>query len=62
MHRYNPSQRKLRLKSDNKRTSTKDWGCLFLKGVGGEEKAIGESSCFYKRMQVIPAMPFNKRS
>jgi len=42
MHRYNRSQRKLQLKSDSKRTSIKDLGCLFLKRVEGEEKEVRE--------------------
>lgn len=57
MHRYNPSQRKLHLKSGNKRTSIKDWGCLFLKGVRGEEKAIGESRFFIDTCRLFLQCP-----
>lgn len=62
MHRCNPSQSKLHVKSDSNTTSIKGGVGLFLKGVGGEQKALGESIWFYKHMQVIPAMSFRKRS
>lgn len=43
MHRCNPSQSKLHVKNNSNRASIKGRVVLFLKGVGGNGKALRES-------------------